>query len=77
MFTSHSRDVLNKQQQIRADEEEKRKQQAKEVVEQLKTITLEFKAQASKDGRMIGTISTKQICEEMMAKHKIEIDKRR
>ena len=77
MFTNHSRDVLNKQQQIRADEEEKRKQQAREVAEKLKTITLEFTAQTSKDGRMIGTISTKQICEEMMAKYKIEIDKRK
>ena len=77
MYTSHSRDILNKQQQERQEEENKRKADAQTVSEKLKTITLEFTAQSSKDGRMIGTISTKQICEEMMSRYNIEIDKRK
>lgn len=77
MYTSHSRDILNKQQQERQEEENKRKADAEAISEKLKTITLEFTAQSSKDGRMIGTISTKQICEETMSRYNIEIDKRK
>lgn len=77
MYTSGSKNILNKQVQERADEEEKRKQEALKISEQLKDITLEFSAQGAKDGRMIGTISPKQICEELLRKYNINIDKRK
>ena len=77
MYTAGSKNTLDGQMKQREDEMLAKKAFAQEVAEKLKEITLEFTAPSSKDGRMFGNISPKQICEEMMAKHKIEIDKRR
>lgn len=43
----------------------------------LNNIVLEFKAKSAPDGRMIGSISYKQIEEELKDKHNIIIDKRK
>ena len=51
--------------------------QAEEKKKVLEGITVEFKAKISSDGRMIGTISPKQIEKELLDKHKVEIDKRK
>ena len=77
--------ALTKTGQSIRDEEIKRKQDeemekvnhAKQLVNSLKTITLEFFAKAAKDGRMIGTISTKQIVEALKDNHQITVDKRK
>ena len=77
--------ALTKTGQSIRDEEIKRKQDeeiekvnhAKQLVDSLKTITLEFFAKAAKDGRMIGTISTKQIVEALKDNHQITVDKRK
>jgi large subunit ribosomal protein L9 len=36
-----------------------------------------FKAKAGKDGRMFGTISTKQVAEEIIKLTKVNVDKRK
>lgn len=77
MYTAGSKNVLDKQKEQRAAEEAQNKAHAIEVSEKLKSITLEFYATASKDGRMCGSISPKQICEEMKKTFGIEIDKRK
>ena len=53
------------------------KKKAKEIAEKLETITLIFEAKGSGNGRMFGTISPKQIEEELKTKYDIEIDKRK
>lgn len=50
---------------------------AKEKKKVLEGITLEFKAKIGSDGRMIGTVSYKQVEKELLDKYKIEIDKRK
>ena len=77
MYTAGSKKVLDNQIQLRAEDEAKKKEQAEEIVEKLKSITLEFTATSSKDGRMCGNISPKQIVEEMFKKFNIELDKRK
>lgn len=77
MCTSGSRNVLEKQQIAKQEDEKRKKDEALAIAEQLKSITLEFTALASKDGRMIGTISPKQICEALHNEHQIIIDKRK
>ena len=77
MYTSGAKNVLDNQIKMRQEDEERKKKQALEIVEKLKDITLEFQAPASKDGRMFGTISPKQICEEMNKMFSIELDKRK
>jgi len=77
MHTEKSQDILNQQKKAEADNIERMKAEAREVSKKLETIVLEFTANGSGDGRMFGTISTKQIEQELKEKHKITIDKRK
>jgi large subunit ribosomal protein L9 len=51
--------------------------QAKQMKEVLDKITVELKAKAGEGGRLFGSITTKQIAEELQKKHNIKIDKRK
>ena len=50
---------------------------AKETAEKLSAILLTFKRQAGADGRLYGSVTTKEIAEELEKQHKIVIDKRK
>ena len=77
MQSDKALEILGDQKKAEADEIERLKAQANENAKKLESITLVFTAKGSGDGRMFGTISTKQIAEELKAKHGIEIDKRK
>ena len=77
MYTTGSKNVLNKQIQEREELDAKKRLEANEIAEKLKNITLEFYSTSSKDGRMFCNISPKQIVEELNAKYGIELDKRK
>lgn len=77
MQSDKSLQILGEQKVAEANEIERLKKEANEIASKLENITLEFTAKGSGDGRMFGTISTKQIAEELKAKHNIEIDKRK
>ena len=77
MYTAGSKHTLDNQIKAREEEDKKNKQEAEMIAEKLKDITLEFLATSSKDGRMCGTISPKQIIEELKKLHSIELDKRK
>lgn len=55
----------------------KKQEEAQTIANQLADIKLTFKAKAAQDGRMIGTISTKQIVEKLKTDFNITIDKRK
>ena len=77
MYSTKSNEILNDQKKAEADEIERLKAEARANAEKLQNIVLEFSAKGSGDGRMFGTISTKQIEQELKEKHNIEIDKRK
>ena len=77
MYSEKSQEILNQQKKAEADNIERLKAEAKETAKKLESIVLEFSAKGSGDGRMFGTVSTKQIETELREKHKIEIDKRK
>ncbi len=76
---STTTEIYKRDQHIQEEKEEfaKKQQEAREVAEKLKTIVLEFQATGSKDGRMMGTISTKEIVNELKEKYDIVVDKRK
>jgi len=76
-LTETGRHIRDEELKKKQEEEASRVVLAQELVGQLQSITLEFSAKASQDGRMIGTISTKQIVEALKEKHHIVIDKRK
>lgn len=69
-------EVLKEQQADKAAKDAQDKKEAEEVALKLKDIVLEFKANCGADGKMFGTISNKQIEQELKDKHNIVIDKR-
>ena len=70
-------EILENQQENARIHEENLKKEALALVETLKGITLEFDAKVGKDSKLFGSISLKQVEEEMKAKHNITIDKRK
>ena len=77
MYSERGQEILDDQKQKEADKIERMKAEARDISKKLENIVVEFDAKGSGDGRMFGTISTKQIAEELKAKHGIEIDKRK
>ena len=77
MYSNKSLDILKQQQENARIEEQKKETKAKEVANELKNITLEFALSAGKDNKVFGSISYKQVEEELKAKHNIVIDKRK
>lgn len=77
MYSERGQEILDGQKKAEADNIERMKAEAREISKKLEDIVVEFDAKGSGNGRMFGTISTKQIAEELKAKHGIEIDKRK
>lgn len=69
-----SLDAQKKKQEKEAAEE---LAEAKKLKEVLDKITVELTAKAGEGGRLFGSITTKQIAEELQKKHGIKIDKRK
>ncbi|AYE48504.1 50S ribosomal protein L9 [Priestia sp. YIM B13446] len=49
----------------------------KELKATLEELTVELKAKSGEGGRLFGSITSKQIAEELKKKHKIKVDKRK
>lgn len=56
---------------------EMEKQAAKDIAEKLKNIAVKIQAQAGSDGRIYGSVTSKEIAEQLKAQHAIEIDRRK
>ena len=67
--------VLAKQNEEKAKQNEENRQEALKIKEELTKIELDFLVKA-KDGRVSGSVSTKEVCEELKKKG-IDIDKRK
>ena len=57
--------------------EENARQEALKLAERLKDITVSFKVKVGKEGRTFGSVSLKQVEEELKNKYNITIDKRK
>jgi large subunit ribosomal protein L9 len=51
--------------------------EAKKLKEVLENVSVELTAKAGEGGRLFGSITTKQIAEELQKKHGIKVDKRK
>ena len=77
LATEHGKEIVahNKEQERLQDLENKKK--AEELKERLENITLEFALSSGKDGKTFGSVSTKNVAEELLKTHDIKIDKRK
>ncbi len=67
-------DAQKKKEEKEAAEELAEAKKMKEVLDQ---ITVQLTAKAGEGGRLFGSITTKQVAEELQKKHGIKIDKRK
>ena len=70
-------EILETQQENARIAEENKKKEAEKLVETLKGVTVEFEAKVGKDSKLFGSISLKQVEEELKNKHDIVVDKRK
>lgn len=75
--TKRSIEILDKQKEDARILDEKNRKEAEELKEKLKTITLEFTCKTGKDGKLFGSVSSKQIVEKLKTSYGITIDKRK
>ena len=74
--TKASREILEDQKAQEAKDEAKREQEAKELAEKLDNMIIEFHVNSGKEGKVFGSVSTKQIAEEL-ERQGIHIEKKK
>ncbi len=72
-----SMEVLADQKEHKRLQEAEVKTQALKLKEELAKITLTFHIKVGEEGKVFGSITTKQIAEELAKTHKINVDKRK
>ena len=74
--TNTSKQILNAQKEQEASNQAELKKEAEALKAKLENMVIDFKVKSGKEGKVFGSISTKQIVEEL-AKLGIKIDKKK
>lgn len=69
--------VLNTQQAAKAHHMEAERQKAEALAKALSTISLRISVKAGEGGRLFGSVTAKEIAQELKTSHGIDIDKRK
>ncbi|MDK2798787.1 MAG: large subunit ribosomal protein [Clostridiales bacterium] len=75
--TNANVNVMKMQKAAQAFKKEKELAQAKELAQKLSKVTVTIKAKAGENGKLFGSITSKDIAETLKSQHKISIDKRK
>ena len=68
---------LNSQNEAKQYRKDVEKEQAQEIAKKLEKITLEIKVQSGENGKIFGSVSSKEISENLEKQYKIIIDKKK
>ncbi len=68
---------LKAQQQKEADREQEEKATAEQLKNKLAETTVKMKAKSGEDGRLFGSITSKQIAETLKKEYKLDVDRRK
>jgi large subunit ribosomal protein L9 len=68
---------LEKQKSIAADKKAAEKEAAQELSEKLQALTVSIVTKCGEGGKLFGSITSKDISEELKKQHKIDIDKKK
>lgn len=75
--TSDNVNAMNQKNHSEQLKKEKALAQAKELAAKLKDITVVIKTKAGENGKLFGSITTKEIAEKLKEQHKLDIDKKK
>ena len=77
LATEHGKKMVAQTKEKERLEELENKKKAEELKEKIESLTLEFKLSSGKDGKTFGSISTKNVVEELSKEYDIKVDKRK
>lgn len=69
--------IMKTKKEAEANKKEKEIAQAKELAKKIKDITLTLKVKAGDNGKLFGSITSKDVAEAMKTQQKLEIDKKK
>lgn len=69
--------VLKEQKNAKKMKQEEELKEAKKLAERLSQLTVEIKSKAGENGKLFGSITSKDVAQELQKQHKIKIDKRK
>ena len=75
--TTQSKAILEQQKQQKIDQEKEDVKNAEALKVKLSELTLVFPVKTGENGKVFGSVSSKQIGEALLKKHKTTIDKRK
>ena len=75
--TPENMQKLNSQNQAKQYRKDVEKEQAQAIAKKLETITVQIKVQAGENGKIFGSVSSKEIAENLEKQYKIIIDKKK
>lgn len=75
--TADNINVMNQKNYSDQVKKDKALAQAKELAEKLKEITVVIKTKAGENGKLFGSITTKEIADKLKEQHKLDIDKKK
>lgn len=77
LATAYGKEIVAKNEENARLQDIENKKNAEELKKVIEGLTLEFELKSGKNGRTFGSISTKNVVEEMMKVHNIKLDKRK
>lgn len=75
--SNQNMNVLKGKQEAETRRKEIEKQEAKELAEKLSAITVKISAKAGENGKLFGSITSKEIAQVISTDHKLAVDKRK
>ncbi len=75
--SERSMEIKSEQESARQAEEASRKAEALALKEKLEALTITVQAKSGKDGKMFGSISTKQMVDVLKSQHQLLVDKKK
>lgn len=75
--TAQNLNELKKRQKAEQAKKQQEIEEAKKLVEKLKSITVVIKAKSGENGKLFGSVTNKEIAEELEKQHKIKLDRKK
>ncbi|OMP66412.1 50S ribosomal protein L9 [Domibacillus epiphyticus] len=75
--TAGNKNILDAQKKKEAAAAAQELEEAKKLKETVENITVELHAKTGEGGRLFGSVTAKQVADELNKKHKIKVDKRK
>lgn len=75
--TASNMNIMKTKKEAEAHKKEKEISQAKELANKIKNITVTIKVKAGENGKLFGSITSKDVAEALKTQHKLDIDKKK